>query len=196
MDPPRSGGPRSGEQCRIGPADGRAMRCDGRHSLTAIRSCPSRTVHNEILPSLTSLRHSARQGLGFRCRAELPFRAVPIIANANHLRWSIASNNLLFTPRAATQEVGNTACWHLGGHALWPLLPGNLMTTARNDKRKRKTRYQTRHQKTGTIPRPREDPSHAPAYVPGAPNLNHGVTFGDTWSRVTNLPGKIQFSTR
>lgn len=36
---------------------------------------------------------------------------------------------------------------------------------------------------TGTIPHSREDPSHAPAYVPGTPNLNHGVTFGDIWSR-------------
>lgn len=37
-----------------------------------------------------------------------------------------------------------------------------------------------RHQKTGTIPRPREDPSHAPApkYVPGTPNLNH---WCDIW---------------
>lgn len=128
-----------------------AMQCDGSHSLVALWSCESRTVHNKIYHLQPAYGTALGRDWDLRCWAELPFKAVPINANANHLRWSIASNNFLFTPRAATQElkgeVGRSAIPLVGSRALWPLLSGNLMKTARNDKRKRKARCQTRHQK-------------------------------------------------
>lgn len=49
-----------------------------------------------------------------------------------------------------------------GGQSAIPLV-GTQMKTARNDKRKRSRKED--QIKTGTIPRPREDPSHAPAFM-------------------------------